>query len=175
MRGINTKFFGGCCPRRGANGCAKCRVAESFDAADELQSCIKSGAHGATINGAFEFGVEQWAVGSADLAHGRRCFGGRIEYVTQDDAQTTTIDLGRAFNDPTAGDEVVDAQVFGKSGNKGDSFGVEVDSDGDVARAGVVGSDVDANVNAAGRQEKDECANERKQATNRHEVEDSCW
>jgi hypothetical protein len=83
--------------------------------------------------------------------------------------------LGGAFDDPTAGDEVVDAQVFGESGNKGDGFGIEVDHDGDVARAGVVGGDVDAYINAASRQEKDEGADEGKQATKRHEVEDSCW
>ena len=142
---------------------------------DELQSCIKSGAHSATINGAFEFGVQKWAVGSADLAHSRGCFGGRIEDVTQDDAQTTTIDLGGAFDDPTAGDEVVNAQVFGESGNKGDGFGIKVDRDGNVARAGVVGGDVNANVDTASRQEKDECADEGKQATCGHEVEDSCW
>jgi hypothetical protein len=83
--------------------------------------------------------------------------------------------LGGAFDDPTAGDEVVDAQVFGEPGNKGDCFGIKVDRDGNVASAGVVGGDIDANVDTAGRQEKDEGANEGKQATNRHEVEDSCW
>jgi hypothetical protein len=83
--------------------------------------------------------------------------------------------LGGAFDDPTAGDEVVDAQVFGESRNEGDSFGIEVDHDGDVASTGVVGGDVDAYVNAAGRKEKKECADEGKQTTKRHEVEDSCW
>jgi hypothetical protein len=83
--------------------------------------------------------------------------------------------LGGSFDDPTAGDEVVDAQVFGEPGNKGDCFGIKVNHDDDVASAGVVGGDVDAYVNAAGRQEKDEGADEREQATNRHEVEDSCW
>jgi hypothetical protein len=34
--------------------------------------------------------------------------------------------LGGAFDDPTAGDEVVDAQVLGEPGNEGDSFGIEV-------------------------------------------------
>ena len=165
LSGINAKFFGGCCPRRGANGCAKCWVAESFDAADELQSRVKSCADGATVDGAFEFGVQQWAVGSADLAHGSCCFGGGFECVTQDDAQTTTIDLGGAFNDPTTCDEVVDTQVFGKARNKGDGFGIEVDSDGDIASAGVVSGDVDANVDATGRKEKDKCADEGKQAT----------
>ncbi len=175
MHGVNAKLFGSGGPRCGADGCTEGRVAESFDASDELQSCIKSGAHGAAINGAFEFGVEQWAIGPVDLAHGRGCFGGGFKCVTQDDAQTATVDLGGAFNNPTTGDEVVDAQIFGESRNKRDGFGIEVNRDGNVASAGVVGGDVDAHVDAAGRQEKDECANEGKQATNRHEVEDSCW
>jgi hypothetical protein len=83
--------------------------------------------------------------------------------------------LSGTLNNPTAGDEIVDAQVFGESGNKRDCFGVEVDSDRNIARASVVGGDIDTNVNATGRNKKDECANEGKQATNRHEVEDSCW
>jgi hypothetical protein len=83
--------------------------------------------------------------------------------------------LGGAFNDPTTGDEVVDTQVFGQTRNKGDGFGVEVDGDGDIASSGVVGCDIDANVNSAGRNKKHECADEGKQATKRHEVEDSCW
>jgi hypothetical protein len=83
--------------------------------------------------------------------------------------------LSGAFNNPTTGDEVVDAQVFGESGNKCDSFGVKVDRDGNVASAGVVGGDVNAYINAASRQKKKECADEGKQATCGHEVEDSCW
>jgi hypothetical protein len=73
--------------------------------------------------------------------------------------------LGGAFNDPTTCDEVIDTQVFGKARNEGDGFGVEVDGDGDIASAGVVGCDIDANVDAAGRQDKDKCADEGKQAT----------
>ena len=58
LHGVDTKFFGSGCPRCSADGCTEGRVAECFNTSDELQSCIKSGAHGATIDGAFEFGIQ---------------------------------------------------------------------------------------------------------------------